>query len=102
MKKQVLLLVQAVQSFKPAVYQIQERFNLKQDRQFGIQVDARCKLLLEDNLPWDLRYNQALSNYVSFRLSNISPLFTDKNKSLQFYLRYNLWEDYRKRNSGKQ
>jgi hypothetical protein len=58
--------------------------------------------MLDANYYWKqftvgLRYNQALSDYVSFRLNNISPLFQDKNKSLQFYLRYNLWEDYKRR-----
>ena len=43
-----------------------------------------------------LRYNQALSNYVSLRISAVSPAIADKNKSLQFYLRYNLWEDKKK------
>jgi hypothetical protein len=59
------------------------------------------RLMLDANYYWrqftvGLRYNQALSNYVSFRLNNASPLFQDKNKSLQFYLRYNLWENHKK------
>lgn len=64
--------------------------------------NSEFRLMLDANYYWKqftvgLRYNQALSNYVSFRLNNVSLLFTDKNKSLQFYLRYNLWEDYRRR-----
>ena len=64
--------------------------------------NSEFRLMLDANYYWKkftvgLRYNQALSNYVSFRLNNVSPLFQDKNKSLQFYLRYNLWEDHKKR-----
>jgi hypothetical protein len=67
------------------------------------------RLMLDANYYWrkftvGLRYNQALSNYVSFRLNSSSPLFQDKNKSLQFYLRYNLWENHKKPpliNTGK-
>lgn len=46
-----------------------------------------------------LRYNQALSNYISFRLSPGVPYTFDKNRALQFYLRYNLWEE-KKRATG--
>ena len=42
-----------------------------------------------------LRYNQAFNNYVSFRVNSMSPYTFDKNKALQFYLRYNLWENLR-------
>lgn len=63
--------------------------------------NSEFRLMLDANYYWrqftvGLRYNQALSNYVSFRLNNASPLFQDKNKSLQFYLRYNLWENHKK------
>jgi hypothetical protein len=63
--------------------------------------NSEFRLMLDANYYWKqftvgLRYNQALSNYVSFKLNNTTPLFTDKNKSLQFYLRYNLWENYKK------
>lgn len=56
------------------------------------------RLLLDANYYWHrftvgLRYNQALSNYVSIRVIPGGDYFADKNKSLQFYLRYNLWED---------
>ena len=44
-----------------------------------------------------MRYTQGLSNFVSIQLTNNTPLYTDRNKSLQFYLRYNLWEDMRKK-----
>lgn len=46
-----------------------------------------------------LRYNQALSNYISFQLSPGVPYTFDKNRALQFYLRYNLWEE-KKRTAG--
>ena len=64
--------------------------------------NSEFRLMLDANYYWNqftvgLRYNQALSNYVSFRLNNVSPLFQDKNKSLQFYLRYNLWEDHKRK-----
>ena len=64
--------------------------------------NSEFRLMLDANYYWKqftvgLRYNQALSNYVSFRLNNVTPLFQDKNKSLQFYLRYNLWEKYKRR-----
>lgn len=68
--------------------------------------NSEFRLMLDANYYWKqftvgLRYNQALSNYVSFRLNNISPLLQDKNKSLQFYLRYNLWEDYKRKKGAK-
>ncbi|MBO9566613.1 MAG: outer membrane beta-barrel protein [Niastella sp.] len=43
-----------------------------------------------------LRYNQALSNYISFQVSPNVPYTFDKNRALQFYLRYNLWEEKKK------
>ena len=62
------------------------------------------RLLFDANYHWNrftvgLRYNQALSNYVSLRINNTGPLIQDKNKSLQFYLRYNLWEEKKRRNN---
>jgi len=63
--------------------------------------NSEFRLMLDANYYWKqftvgLRYNQALSNYVRFRLNPAAPLFQDKNKSLQFYLRYNLWEDHKR------
>lgn len=63
------------------------------------------RVMLDANYYWErftvgLRYNQALSNYVSLRVNNLSPLITDKNKSMQFYLRYNLWEDKKRKKPG--
>jgi hypothetical protein len=65
------------------------------------------RLMLDANYYWNrftvgLRYNQALSDYVSTRVAPAIPYTVDKNKSLQFYMRYNLWEDKkRKTNGGK-
>jgi hypothetical protein len=44
-----------------------------------------------------LMYNQAFNNYVSFQVTPNSPYTFDKNKSLQFYLRYNIWEDKKRK-----
>jgi hypothetical protein len=60
------------------------------------------RLLLDINYYWNrftvgLQYNQAFNNYVSFQVNPGMPYVFDKNKSLQFYLRYNIWED-KKRN----
>lgn len=49
-----------------------------------------------------LRYNQALTNYINSQLMPGSPYTFEKNRALQFYLRYNLWEERRKATSGKQ
>ena len=67
---------------------------------------SEMRLMLDANYYWNkftvgLRYNQALSNYVSARAAPSTPYIFDKNKSLQFYMRYNLWEDKKRRNTGK-
>jgi hypothetical protein len=67
---------------------------------------TEMRLLLDVNYYWQrftvgLRYNQAFTNYVSFRLNNNTPYTYDKNKALQFYLRYNLWEDVKRKTSSK-
>jgi hypothetical protein len=67
---------------------------------------TEVRLMLEANYYFNrftigLRYNQAFNNYVDFRLNNMSPYTFDKNKALQFYLRYNLWEDLRRKHSSK-
>ena len=46
-----------------------------------------------------LQYNQAFNNYVSFQVTPNSAYTFDKNKSLQFYLRYNIWEDKKRKKS---
>jgi hypothetical protein len=66
---------------------------------------SEFRLMLDANYYWHrftvgMRYNQALSNYISVQINNGTPLFTDKNKALQIYLRYNLWEDRKKTKKG--
>jgi hypothetical protein len=63
------------------------------------------RLLVDFNYYWSrftvgLQYSQAFNNYVSFQVAPGTPYTFDKNKSLQFYLRYNIWED-KKNRSGK-
>jgi hypothetical protein len=60
------------------------------------------RLLLDMSYYWSrftvgLQYNQAFNNYVSFQVTPSSPYTFDKNKSLQFYLRYNIWEDKKRK-----
>ena len=67
---------------------------------------TEMRLMFDANYYWNkftvgLRYNQALSNYVSIRAAPSSPYTFDKNKALQFYMRYNLWEDKKRKNTGK-
>ncbi|NML19652.1 PorT family protein [Pseudoflavitalea sp. G-6-1-2] len=68
---------------------------------------SELRLLLDVNYYWQrftvgLRYNQALGNYLSFRLNSTSNFTYDKNKALFFYLRYNIWDDRKHKQSGKQ
>lgn len=82
---------------------LSERYTKFKSDSISDRIDnSEFRLMLDANYYWKqftvgLRYNQALSNYVSFRLNNAAPLFQDKNKSVQFYLRYNLWEDHKKK-----
>ena len=62
------------------------------------------RLLLDMSYYWSrftvgLQYNQAFNNYVSFQVTPSSAYTFDKNKSLQFYLRYNIWEDKKRKKS---
>ena len=80
---------QSVQKFKND--SISSQLN---NNEFRVMVDA--------NYYWHrftlgFRYNQALTNFVSVQVNSFSPLYTDKNKSIQFYLRYNIWEDMKKK-----
>jgi len=64
------------------------------------------RLLLDMNYYWNrftvgLQYNQAFNNYVSFQVNPTSPYIFDKNKSLQFYLRYNIWEDRKRKRKSE-
>ena len=80
----------------------QEYTKFKNDSISNMMDNSEFRLMLDANYYWKqftvgLRYNQAFSNYISFKLNPTTPYFQDKNKSLQFYLRYNLWETYKKR-----
>jgi hypothetical protein len=60
------------------------------------------RLLIDMSYYWSrftvgLQYNQAFNNYVSFQVTPNAPYTFDKNKSLQFYLRYNIWEDVKRK-----
>lgn len=64
------------------------------------------RLLVDMNYYWNrfmvgLQYNQAFNNYVSFQVNPTSPYIFDKNKSLQFYLRYNIWEDRKRKRKSE-
>ncbi|MFL5744091.1 MAG: hypothetical protein ACJ751_05465 [Niastella sp.] len=65
---------------------------------------SEVRLLVDMSYYWSrftvgLQYSQAFNNYVSFQVNPpISPYTFDKNKSLQFYLRYNIWEDKKRKN----
>lgn len=77
----------------------------KNDSLSGRFNGSEFRLMLDANYYWHrftvgMRYNQALSNYISVQINNGTPLFTDKNKALQIYLRYNLWEDRKKTKKG--
>ena len=63
---------------------------------------SEFRVLFDANYYWQkftvgLRYNQALTNYISIRATSTSGLFQDRNRALQFYLRYNFWEDKKKK-----
>jgi hypothetical protein len=66
--------------------------------EFRVLLDANYYF---NNFTVGLRYNQALSNYISFRLSPGTPYQFDKNRALQFYMRYNLWEEKKKAKANK-
>ncbi|HUP11207.1 MAG TPA: hypothetical protein VM187_03315 [Niastella sp.] len=63
---------------------------------------SEVRLLIDMSYYWSrftvgLQYSQAFNNYVSFQVTPNSPYTFDKNKSLQFYLRYNIWEDVKRK-----
>lgn len=77
-------------------------FKFRNDTLSGRLNSNELRLTLDANYYWKkftlgMRYNQALNNYVSIQVTPTSPIFTDRNKALQFYLRYNLWEDRKKK-----
>lgn len=98
---------QQIKRFNPIVGPAQEYITnyygkFKNDSLSNRFNSNEVRLLLEVNYYWNrftvgLMYNQAFNNYVSFQVNPGTPYIFDKNKSLQFYLRYNIWED-RKRN----
>ncbi len=66
---------------------------------------SEFRVLFDANYYWQkftvgLRYNQALTNYISIRATPTSGLFQDRNKAVQFYLRYNFWEDKKKKKTN--
>jgi hypothetical protein len=68
--------------------------------------NTEMRLLLDMNYYFNrftvgLRYNQAFNNYVNFRVNSSSAYTYDKNKALLFYLRYNLWEDIKRKKPAK-
>jgi hypothetical protein len=65
------------------------------------------RLLIDMSYYWSrftvgLQYSQAFNKYVSFQVTPMSAYQFDKNKSLQFYLRYNIWEDKKRKQSKGQ
>ena len=64
---------------------------------------SEVRLLVDMSYYWGrftvgLQYSQAFNNYVSIQVNPpLSPYVFDKNKSLQFYLRYNIWEDKKRK-----
>lgn len=80
-------------------------FKFRNDSLSGRLNSNEVRLSLDANYYWKkftlgMRYNQALNNYVSLQLNPNSPVFTDRNKALQIYLRYNLWEDKKKKKTS--
>lgn len=76
----------------------------KKDSLSGKFNKNELRLLIDMNYYWNrftvgLQYNQAFNNYISFRVNTASAYTFDKNKGLQFYLRYNIWEDKKRRNN---
>lgn len=79
----------------------------KNDSLSGRLNGNEVRLLIDMSYYWSrftvgLQYNQAFNNYVSFQVTPNSAYTFDKNKSLQFYLRYNIWEDKKRKKSKGQ
>ncbi len=58
---------------------------------------SEFRVLLDAQYYWKrfavgMRYNQGLGNYINLQVSPNMPNVIDRNRALQFYLRYNLWE----------
>jgi hypothetical protein len=85
---------------------VSEKYSKINDNLLSRMNKMEMRLMLETNYYYNrftfgLRYNQAFNNYVNFRIDPMSPYTFDKNKALQFYMRYNLWENIRGRNVFK-
>ncbi|OQP50719.1 hypothetical protein A4H97_02455 [Niastella yeongjuensis] len=88
----------------PQEYLVQNYFTqFKNDSLSNRLNGSEVRLLVDMSYYWSrftvgLQYSQAFNNYVSIQVNPpLSPYVFDKNKSLQFYLRYNIWEDKKRR-----
>jgi hypothetical protein len=87
----------------PQEYVIKNYFSkFKNDSLSGRLNGNEVRLIIDMSYYWSrftvgLQYNQAFNNYVSFQVTPTSDYTFDKNKSLQFYLRYNIWEDKKRK-----
>jgi len=84
----------------------QQYHRINQDSLTSRVSNSEIRLLLDVNYYWErftvgLRYNQAFGNYIGFRLNNTTGYTYDKNKALLFYLRYNIWEDRKRKQPAK-
>ena len=92
----------------PQEYLVKNYFSkFKNDSLSGRLHSSEVRLLIDMSYYWSrftvgLQYSQAFNNYVSIQVSPLSPYTFDKNKSLQFYLRYNIWEDKKRRQPKNQ
>jgi hypothetical protein len=93
----------------PQEYLVKNYFTkFKNDSLSGRLNKSEVRLLIDMSYYWSrftvgLQYSQAFNNYVSFQVNPpASPYTFDKNKSLQFYLRYNIWEDKKRKQPKNQ
>ncbi len=79
----------------------QSYFKFKNDTLSGRLNGNEVRVLLDANYYWKkftvgFRYNQAVNSYINLQVNNNLPPYSERNKTLQFYLRYNIWENRRK------
>lgn len=79
----------------------QSYFKFKNDTLSGRLNGNEVRVLLDANYYWKkftvgLRYNQAVNSYINLQVNNNLPPYSERNKTLQFYLRYNIWENRKK------
>jgi hypothetical protein len=79
----------------------QSYFKFKNDTLSGRLNGNEVRVLLDANYYWKkftvgLRYNQAVNSYINLQINNNLPPYSERNKTLQFYLRYNIWENRKK------